>query len=99
MFATTLTYIIQKLINCRLHLQPPRGIMLYGPPGVGKTLIARAVANETGAFFFLINGNAIFYSWLLILLFFFFVMFHIVLKNVSVFPIIASSEIYAEVSF
>lgn len=32
---------------------------MYGPPGVGKTLIARAVANETGAFFFLINGPEI----------------------------------------
>merc|ERR550514_1295618 len=29
---------------------------MFGPPGSGKTLIARAVANETGAFFFLING-------------------------------------------
>merc|ERR1712224_1172640 len=38
---------------------PPRGILLYGPPGAGKTLIARAVANETGAFFFLINGPEI----------------------------------------
>merc|ERR1712183_900110 len=33
--------------------------MGYGPPGSGKTLIARAVANETGAFFFLINGPEI----------------------------------------
>jgi len=33
--------------------------LLYGPPGCGKTLIARAVANETGAFFFLINGPEI----------------------------------------
>eukprot|EP00736_Rhodelphis_marinus_P008063 Rmarinus@m.24968 len=40
-------------------VKPPRGILLYGPPGSGKTLIARAVANETGAFFFLINGPEI----------------------------------------
>lgn len=33
--------------------------MLYGPPGSGKTLIARAIANETGAFFFLLNGPEI----------------------------------------
>ena len=32
---------------------------MYGPPGSGKTLIARAMANETGAFFFLINGPEI----------------------------------------
>ena len=31
-------------------------MLLHGPPGSGKTLIARAVANETGSFFFLING-------------------------------------------
>jgi len=42
-----------------LGIKPPRGILLYGPPGCGKTLIARAVANETGAFFFLINGPEI----------------------------------------
>jgi transitional endoplasmic reticulum ATPase len=42
-----------------IGIKPPRGILMYGPPGSGKTLIARAVANETGAFFFLINGPEI----------------------------------------
>ncbi|VDP05293.1 unnamed protein product [Soboliphyme baturini] len=42
-----------------IGIKPPRGILLYGPPGCGKTLIARAVANETGAFFFLLNGPEI----------------------------------------
>lgn len=42
-----------------IGIKPPRGILMYGPPGCGKTLIARATANETGAFFFLINGPEI----------------------------------------
>lgn len=42
-----------------IGIKPPRGILLFGPPGCGKTCIARAVANETGSFFFLLNGPEI----------------------------------------
>src|SRR3990167_10478773 len=42
-----------------LGIKPPKGVLLYGPPGSGKTQIAKAVANETGSFFFVINGPEI----------------------------------------
>ena len=43
----------------RLGIQPPRGVLLYGSPGTGKTVIARAVANETDAWFTHISGPEI----------------------------------------
>ncbi|MFH1952127.1 MAG: AAA family ATPase, partial [Pseudomonadota bacterium] len=47
----------------RLGIEPPKGVLLHGPPGCGKTLIARAVANETDAHFGHISGPEIMHKY------------------------------------
>jgi transitional endoplasmic reticulum ATPase len=47
----------------RMGIRPPKGIMLYGPPGCGKTLLARAVATESEANFITIKGPEVFSKW------------------------------------
>ncbi len=47
----------------RLGIRPPRGILLYGAPGTGKTLLAKAVANESNANFILVKGPSLLSMW------------------------------------
>ena len=50
-------------VFAQLGIDPPRGVFLHGPPGCGKTLIARAVANETDAYFSHLSGPEIMHKF------------------------------------
>jgi transitional endoplasmic reticulum ATPase len=47
----------------KLGIEPPKGVLLHGSPGTGKTLLAKAVANETDANFILLNGPEVMSKW------------------------------------
>lgn len=51
----------QKFHN--MGIKPPKGVLLYGPPGCGKTLLARAVATESGGNMILVRGPEILSKW------------------------------------
>ncbi|KAL4182495.1 hypothetical protein AMTRI_Chr11g150400 [Amborella trichopoda] len=47
----------------RIGTNPPRGILMFGPPGCSKTLMARAVASEAGLNFLAVKGPELFSKW------------------------------------
>src|SRR5579859_726154 len=50
-------------VFARLGIEPPKGVLLHGPPGCGKTLIAKVIANETDATFLHLSGPEIIHKF------------------------------------
>ena len=55
--------VMAQLLTLMDGLEPPKGILLFGPPGVGKMLFAKAVATESGANFIAVRGPELLSKW------------------------------------
>ncbi|XP_003741894.1 ATPase family protein 2 homolog [Galendromus occidentalis] len=55
--------ILHKEAFQRFKIKPPSGLLMYGPPGCSKTMIARALATESSLNFLAVNGSELFSKW------------------------------------
>lgn len=47
----------------RMGIEPPKGVLLYGPPGCSKTMMAKALATEGSMNFIVVKGPELYTMW------------------------------------